>query len=47
MQRSKVVFLIIAAIFLVVVLLIILDFSRRTSFPGHHADRQTKPLVVE
>jgi hypothetical protein len=34
MTRSKKVFLIIAAIFLVIVAIIIYDFSRRTTLPG-------------
>jgi hypothetical protein len=37
MQRSKWVFLIIALIFLVIVALVVIDFSRKTTFPGRHS----------
>lgn len=34
MSRSKKVFLVIAALFLVILALVIADFSRKTTFPG-------------
>jgi len=37
MTRSKKIFLIIAAAFLIIVALIAIDFSRKTTFPGKKA----------
>lgn len=38
MQRSKKIFLLLTAIFFLILLLLAVDFSRKTTFPGH---RQT------
>ncbi len=34
MKRSKLVFLILSIVFLIVLILVIIDFSRKTTFPG-------------
>lgn len=39
MNRSKKIFLLVAAIFLVVVLLIAYDISQRTTFPGQKREK--------
>gem|GEM_PF-5617081 len=41
MSRSKKVFLIIAALFILIVGIIIWDFSRRTTFPGRHSNHSS------
>jgi hypothetical protein len=40
MTRSKRIFFIVAAIFLLLVVLVCIDIARRTTFPGPKKDRQ-------
>jgi len=39
MTRSKKIFLLLAAVFLIIVAIIVMDFSRKTTFPGKKAKR--------
>jgi hypothetical protein len=43
MTRSKKLFLIIAAVFLIIIVLISYDFARKTSFPGPKSPKETTP----
>jgi hypothetical protein len=47
MDRSKKLFLIIAAVFLIIIVLIGVDFARRTSFPGVKNSQTTDSAVVD
>jgi hypothetical protein len=41
MTRSKKIFVIIAAVFLIIVVLVVMDFSRKTTFPGKKAKQDS------
>jgi hypothetical protein len=41
MTRSKKIFLIVAAVFLIIVGLVVMDFARKTTFPGKKTKQQS------
>lgn len=48
MKRSKLIFIILSILFLIILILVMIDFSRKTTFPGSKQNKKDQSgLLIE